>query len=421
MRKLIMVFLLLLSSCKPNEYQAFAIDKPLKIVVANDLHYAHTTMIGNHQRSQSLSEKADGKVIPFLSEITESFILDMEKEKPDVIILNGDLVYNGEKENHKQLSKLLKKLDSLVLVTPGNHDIDSTDAIKITDKESYSVDSVSSKEFRSIYQNFGYNQSRNIDKTSLSYVVEVSDSLDIFMIDSRCDSSCSNKQGGYLNSETLQWLENQFKISASRNAEVIFVAHHNTLIHYDKLSAGFTIDNHEEIKKLLNKYKVSLVLSGHIHVQSIQQENGLADIATQALSTFSNQYGVINYSPFVSFEYSTKKVDVSKYFLEIPQFESIAFNTMHYANYRRTAFRLLDDGSISDEEDLLSIADLDAQIKAYYFSGQLFHKKDEITNSLTYTQLWEKYPIEMMQLENSIENFGLRDHQKITIDLKKES
>ncbi len=412
-----MVFLLLLSSCSAQAYQPYGNDKSLKIVVANDLHYAHPSMIGNHQRSQSLSEKADGKVIPYLSEITESFIKEMAIEKPDVIILNGDLVFNGEKENHKQFSKLLNQLDTLVLVTTGNHDIDSADAIKITETESYPVASVSESEFKKIYQNYGYNQSRSVDNASLSYVVEVSDSLDIFMMDSRCDASCDNLHGGYFKANTLQWLENQLQASASRNAEVIFVAHHNTLVHYEKLSAGFTIDNHDELRELLKAYNVKLALSGHIHVQSIQQVDGLVDVATQALSIYSIQYGVVSYTPSTSFDYSTQKVDVSKYFEEIPQFESMAYNTIHYANYRRTAFKLLDDGSISDEDDLLSIAELDAQIKAYYFSGQLIHQKEAITKSATFTKMFEKYPFEMRKLQNAIDIFGQKDHQKIKVDI----
>jgi flagellar biosynthesis regulator FlbT len=108
---------------------------------------------------------------------------------------------------------------------------------------------------------------------------------------------------------------------------------------------------------------------------------------------------------------------VSKYFEEIPQFESMAYNTMHYANYRRTAFKLLDDGSISDEDDLLSIAELDAQIKAYYFSGQLIHHKEAIAKSATFTKMFEKYPFEMRKLQNAIDIFGQKDHQKIKVDI----
>ena len=412
-----MVFLLLLSSCSAQAYQPYGNDKSLKIIVANDLHYAHSSMIGNHKRSQSLSEKADGKVIPYLSEITESFIKEMAIEKPDVIILNGDLVFNGEKENHKQFSKLLNQLDTLVLVTTGNHDIDSADAIKITETESYPVASVSESEFKKIYQNYGYNQSRSVDNASLSYVVEVSDSLDIFMMDSRCDASCDNLHGGYFKANTLQWLENQLQASASRNAEILFVSHHNTLIHHEGLNEGFTIDNSDELLSLLKKYDVKLSLSGHIHVQSIQEEKEIVDIATQALSIYSIQYGVVSYTPSTSFDYSTQKVDVSKYFEEIPQFESMAYNTIHYANYRRTAFKLLDDGSISDEDDLLSIAELDAQIKAYYFSGQLIHQKEAITKSATFTKMFEKYPFEMRKLQNAIDIFGQKDHQKIKVDI----
>ena len=56
MKKLIlMVFLFAVTACSYKRLE----NKPLKIVVANDMHYAHQSMIGDHPRSQELSLKAD--------------------------------------------------------------------------------------------------------------------------------------------------------------------------------------------------------------------------------------------------------------------------------------------------------------------------------------------------------------------------
>lgn len=424
MKKIVfMVFLILLSSCAA--YKPIEDFNGLNIVVANDLHYAHQSMIGNHERSRDITLKADGKQINYLPEIIEAFVYQMKQEQPDVIILNGDIVFNGERDNHIYLSKLLSDLDALVLINPGNHDIDSPDAIRMNEYRSYRMGSVTQDEFKKIYQNYGYHQASSQDFYSLSYKVKVSDSLHIVMLDSRCDSRCEDLNDGLIKPETLAWLENELKTSKDENAEVIVASHHSVLIHYPRLREGFVIQNDKELKELLNKYDVKLVLTGHIHVQHIATETNLVDIATQSLAVYKNQYGVINYIPHDSLSYKTESVDVSAYAkeqqwdnLELLNFEKTSLDTMTYVNYRRTALRLFDEFSILDEQDLLDIASFDGKIKAYYFSGQLSQFKDEILQDEHFKHLIEKYEHDTRSLMNSLEYFSNRDHTQIKIDLK---
>lgn len=419
-----MVFLLVLSACQPD-VQIGNKDE-LKIVVANDLHFAHQSIIGNHERSQDITTKADGKQINYLGELTEAFIDQMKREKPDVIILNGDIVFNGERDNHLYLIDLLSQLDALILVNPGNHDIDSKDAIMMKPHQSYRMGSVTSKEFEKLYHQFGYKQARSKDHYSLSYIVEVSDSLDIVMLDSRCDQSCEDIHGGQIKPETLDWLESELKLSKEKDKDILVASHHPILVHYQRLRNGFTINNDQEVIELLNKYDVKLTLSGHIHVQHIATESDLVDITTQAMSVYQNQVGVIQYKPQKHFKYSTQHIDVSAYAQsqgwdnpELLNFDKTALETITYVNYRRTALRLFDEMNILDEDELLDIASYDAKIKAHYFSGQLENKLSEFLEDPYFNELVEKYPQSTQNMISALENFGQRDHRNITIELGK--
>ena len=76
-----------------------------------------------------------------------------------------------------------------------------------------------------------------------------------------------------------------------------------------------------EVIDLLQKYKIPLFLSGHLHVQRIRKhkaEPGVADdaygiqeIITDAMSIPPCQYGVLQWKEDGSMEYSTESVDVS--------------------------------------------------------------------------------------------------------------
>lgn len=417
-----MVFFILLAGCS---HQVADYHKPLRIVVANDLHYAHQSMIFNHDRTRELTLRADGKQINYIGEITDAFIDEMKQLKPDVILLNGDLVFNGERENHRYLSKKLKQLDSLVLVNTGNHDINSPSSIQMLEEKSIRVPSVSQEEYKKIYHSFGFKQASSQDRASLSYKVRVSESLDIIMLDSRCDESCKNIHGGQLKPETLEWLEQQLSQSKENGAQVILASHHNVLVHYPRLNDGFTINNHESLIKLLKEYDVKLTLSGHIHVQHIAKQQGLTDIATGSLAVYQNQVGIIDYFPDESFVYKTKVVDVSTYAkenhfdnLELLNFEKTSLETITEVNFRRTAFRLYDEMLDFNEQDLLTIASYDAKIKAHYFSGQLANYVDEFLYDDEFNRLNQEYSFETFNMRSAIKNFGDRDHTQVKINLE---
>ena len=83
------------------------------------------------------------------------------------------------------------------------------------------------------------------------------------------------------------------------------------------MSAGFTLDNDREVVDLLNKYKVPLTFSGHIHLQHIAKEENFYDIASGSLSVYPNYFGKVS----IDFKdrqltYETKRLKGSPRFQE---------------------------------------------------------------------------------------------------------
>lgn len=84
---------------------------------------------------------------------------------------------------------------------------------------------------------------------------------------------------------------------------------------------------------------LQLVLRGHIHIQDIKLNNSgsrpIYDIATSALSVYSEQYVVIKYSSQAGFDYTTFQVDVEG-FAKSLKLKDI--NLVNFKQYSKNSF-----------------------------------------------------------------------------------
>ena len=93
--------------------------------MATDLHYLSPSIVERGEVFEKVYLGGDGKQMNYMSEIPDAFIEDVIKQKPDGLILSGDLTFNGEKKSHEELAEKFKKVEKSgvpVMVIPGNHD-----------------------------------------------------------------------------------------------------------------------------------------------------------------------------------------------------------------------------------------------------------------------------------------------------------
>ena len=132
------IFLLFqLAACKSNS---------VKIVVASDIHYLASELYDDGDAFMSLLRNDDGKATMYVEEIVDKFIDEMLKLKPKMVVLSGDISFEGERLSHEKLADKLSKLTDKgikVAVMPGNHDLNNNSASGYSGDESYKVDSVS--------------------------------------------------------------------------------------------------------------------------------------------------------------------------------------------------------------------------------------------------------------------------------------
>ncbi|MFT4145574.1 MAG: metallophosphoesterase [Mobilitalea sp.] len=409
----IWIFFLILGLTGCKREQKYSAPEPIKtgeeltMYVATDVHYLANELHDDGDAYQKYLNSGDGRLLYYIDEITDAFIDDMNIEKPDVLILSGDLTNNGEKESHTELAKKLNKLEETagtrVYVIPGNHDIQNPWARSLFGDKQNKVDSIGSDEFDQIYGNLGYNEAISRDENSLSYLAAPSEDLWLLMLDTNIYDT-NYKYGvpatnGKIKEETFNWIRECRALAKEKNVQIVTVMHHNLLRHTLVMNYGFTLDNSEEAIKVFEECDLQLVLSGHIHIQDInstkKEENPIYDVVTSALIAYPVQYGVIKFQKEQGYEYQTKKVDVDRWAKTTDQKDENLLDFKQYArdhyasrSYDRAYNSLVSTGLYSEEEILLMSSTM-SLLNVNYFGGSVDTVREEILNSKGY-QLWRK-------------------------------
>lgn len=355
-------------------------EETLNIMVATDLHYLSKSINDGGEAFCNVMSKGDGKVMTYIEEIMDAFVLEVIKRKPDALILLGDLTFNSERISHIELAA---KLDNIVgagvpvYLIPGNHDINHERCMGFHGNEVYKVESVSAKEFQEIYHNCGYSHAEYFDKSSASYVAKLSESLYIIMLDTNSYSQ------NYLGEQALIWLEDVLKEISKPDVHILGVSHQNLLEHNFMFTEGFMIKNAQKIEELYKKYNVKLNLSGHMHIQHIE-DRGVAEIVTSSLAVAPNHFANILYDG-KSFKYLTQSLEVEA----VDGFKSISRHEFDGVGERQLV-RLFKTHGFED----ISESDIDKMGKAFvkmnekYFAGEIFDV-DEFEEGI---KLWEEQP-----------------------------
>ena len=351
-------------------------ENPVNIAVATDLHYLSSSLTDGGAFFTDLVENADGKNMFYIEEITESFVATMIQEKPEILILSGDLTFNGERQSHLDLEQKLEKIKengTQILVMPGNHDIDRSSAAGFFGDGYQLVDTVSKEAFAKIYQDYGLQESIEKDDTSLSYLYRARKDFWILMLD-------SNSQGtNEISDQTFSWIEEILKDAREQDIQVLAVSHQNLLAHNPYFTEGFLIDQAQELEALYQQYAVVANLSGHIHIQHIQDKD-LPEILTSALPVSPHHYGMIQFDG-KTLDYQTKILDVASWARGqgLTDQKLLNFSQSSQAFMEQVAARKLEpdllDSSLTDLERELLLRTF-AQVNADYFAGRSIDPAD---------------------------------------------
>ena len=289
------------------EGHAEASSSGFRAVIASDLHYIAPELTDGGPGYQQTLKNGDSKFMPYVEEITDAFLDEVLADPPDVVLLTGDLTFNGAEISHRRLAGKLQRLEDAgipVLVLPGNHDVYNENAALYRGGSFERVPFADSESFAGIYRDFGPGEALSADSDSLSYVWQLNEQVWIMMLD---ENTAHDFCG--LSDRSFQWIEAQLQ-KAREEGRFVLVAGHQNVFQHSIFRGGYVIQGAQRLQELLRRYGVPLCLSGHLHTQHVQSEDGLTEIATSALCSYPCQYAVLT-AEDGRLRYGTRRLDLA--------------------------------------------------------------------------------------------------------------
>lgn len=271
-----------------------------KIAVITDTHVMAPDLLVNDGTAWQNKLASDRKLLDYSQTVFDYLVEKFKSgaDKPDLLLLTGDLTKDGELLSHQYVATRLNELIEAgvkVYVIPGNHDIDNSNAESYNGATTKKVSSITSEGFATLYANYGYSGTTR-DPNSLSYVCEPVDGLVLIGIDSHT---------GALSSGTLSWVCQQAQKAYNEGKQVIAMMHHPLFPHIlgaDMYVSSATVSNYETVRNSLADAGVRVVLSGHFHTSDIAKDwneeltKEIYDVNTGSTISYPCDYRVMTLS-----------------------------------------------------------------------------------------------------------------------------
>lgn len=298
---------------------ALAAEKPqdmnLRIAVMSDLHYLSPDMIADTEDFEH-AFNSDRKLLKESSSILREMLERVRADKPDILLVSGDLTKDGEQECHAALAKQLQQLQQdvpglKIYVINGNHDIRNYNAKNFNTADGKAVPATRTEpeDFKRIYD-FVYSDptvlatftpAEGNKAGGLSYVARPVEGLTVIAMDTCRYSSDNTSNGddehetsGAISADLEKWVIEQTAAAKARGDLVIGLEHHGLVPHFDvqpTILPMYLVNGYERIAQEYADAGMSVVFTGHMHAVDIAAMttaagNTIYDIETGSALTY---------------------------------------------------------------------------------------------------------------------------------------
>ncbi len=262
--------------------------KPISFYLVTDTHYFENSLgaggkaFENNMRTEQYFVKESSAIVK------TTFERISKDTETDIVIIPGDLTKNGEKESHKSFIKelyTLKESGKKIFVITAGHDYNDS-AYVLQGDGRVPVEGTDFDDLCTMYRDFGYGDALAIDEPTHSYMVEITDGIRMLAI--CCDSKGQPK--GTMDERLMAWAKEQIDRAKEDNCDVFAICHYPIIpsVPVFDLVGDARINDWRKVATFLADNGVELALTGHMHIQSINEfytENGnrLIDICTACL------------------------------------------------------------------------------------------------------------------------------------------
>lgn len=311
----------LIIGCIPM--MASAEDSSIHLGLLSDIHYFPDSLKGNGCKAFTDFSDEKGKEYTeansLLANALDGIKRNASEEKPNYVIIPGDLTKDGEYEGHVELAGKLEAFEEEtgipVFVINGNHDVNNSNVNTFADGKKAKGRKTSPEDFREIYKNLGYDLAIDtfIPKAGnkggmLSYTADLGESFRLIAVDG-CIYSADNGSGsgehltdGNIGDDLLGWITEMAAKAKSEGRIPVVMQHHNVIPHMEIEEAtffAFVVPDWQRIADTYADAGIHYVFTGHLHASdtiSYVSDNGetITDILTPTLTGYPNYYRTVD-------------------------------------------------------------------------------------------------------------------------------
>lgn len=273
--------------------------KPVSFYLVTDTHYFENELGAEGKAFEKKMSTEQYFVRESSAIVKSTFARISEDKETDIVIIPGDLTKNGEKESHKSFIKELYKLKEsgkkIFVITAGHDYGEFSYAFK--NDERIQVEGTDFNDLCDMYRDFGYGDAIAIDAPTHSYVAEITEGVRMLAI--CCDSFEQPK--GAMDERHMAWAKEQIDKAKEDNCSIFAICHYPIIpsVPVFDLVGDAKIKEWRNVASFLADNGVELILTGHMHIQSINEfysENGnrLIDVCTACLAGSPAKYRKIS-------------------------------------------------------------------------------------------------------------------------------
>ena len=232
-----------------------------------DIHVMAPSLLDSSDNKAWLKDLADQRKMQDLSApVFDALVERVIAEKPDALLICGDLTKDGEKASHDYVINKLTKIENAgipVYVIPGNHDHGPMEECRQYANNTYTTAAggYTEDQFRQAYKHFGFGDDSEIHDTSLSYAVELFPGLSLIGIDTG--------NAAHVRKSSIYFATDKANEARKKGNQVIAMAHHSLIPHIygqESIMVYSCIDPAERLRDSLMNAGVKVVFTGHYHI-----------------------------------------------------------------------------------------------------------------------------------------------------------
>ena len=260
---------------------------PVKFYLLTDTHYFEESLGVEGKAFEEYMQKEQYFMKESSAIVKSVFYRIAEDKDTDIVIIPGDLSKNGELESHKSFIKELYNLKAsgkkIFVITAGH---DYGDAFAFKNDKWIDVEGTDFNALTEMYKDFGHGDALAFDEPTHSYMAQITENVRMLAI--CCDSE--NQPKGAMDERIMSWAKEQLDKAKQDGCSVFAICHYPIIppVPVFDLVGDTKVKEWRKVASFLADNGVELVLTGHMHIQSINEfysENGnrLIDVCTACL------------------------------------------------------------------------------------------------------------------------------------------